>query len=63
MKIKEIHFLRGAFQIFDDDWHDYVPIFGAAGTKYVISKVKLKRVSKALEKHFFFFFGHCLLRH
>jgi hypothetical protein len=36
--------LHGAFRIFDDDWHDYVPIFRAAGTKFIISKLKVKRV-------------------
>jgi hypothetical protein len=45
-------FLHGAFQIFDDDWHDYIPIFRATGTKYIISKVKGEN-SEAFEKHFF----------
>jgi len=44
-------FLCGTFQIFDDDWHDYVPIFRAVGTKYIISKVKCEKI-KALEKEF-----------
>jgi len=40
----EKDFLHGAFQIFDYDWNDYVPIFRAAGTKYIISKVKVKKL-------------------
>lgn len=44
--------LHGAFQIFDDDLHDNVPIFRAAGMKYIISKAKVKRVR--IWKDFFF---------
>jgi hypothetical protein len=36
-------FLQRAFQIFDDELHDYVPIFHAAGTKHIVSKIKDKK--------------------
>jgi hypothetical protein len=44
-------FLLGAFQILDD-LHDYDPMFYAAETKCVISKLRIKRARN--KKKFFF---------
>ena len=60
VSLKWLFFFTWSFSDIGCDWHDYVPIFRAAGTKYVTSKVKGEK-SKALENSVFC--GRCLLRH